>query len=256
MNNLNTNKKSIMRFTIVVLISAIVGASVSYFSKYLNKFTSSISQEELFSVLFYIGLILIFILAIISIGLTIKVKTALKNVTDLSEYSVDCSTNEKLSLAISINSINTVISLSWLVCLVCIPTNPSVTESLVETENLLIKIFIALVVVIFLVIYELYPFSIYNRIYTTKKIDVFSFKSSSELFEKLDEGEKWIVLLASYKVFRLMDILVISLMLISMFISIIFGINVVFTILVLAFILIFSKIVYYTTSRKLEKISD
>lgn len=260
MKNLNTSKKSRTTFIIVLIISMFIGGTIGYLGIYmadigLSSKMNSITPNNLFSIIFYLGLAIILILIIVSFKLRFSIKSELKNLNEPSEYNINDSTSTKLSLYITINSLNAFFSIGWLLCLITIPMQNSLLKSFIN-ENFIVKILISIFLAAFVFLNEIYSLKTYNKIYTNKGIDVLSFKLSSELFQKLDEGEKWITLLAAYKVFTLMSNLILFLMIISMFLSILLDVNVTLTIIILTFILIFNKLAYYLTARKLEKISD
>lgn len=170
MKSSNTSKKSIFTFIIIVLISTLIGGSIGYLSKYSDTSTilGDIDPLKLFSIIFYFGGAIAIILTIISITLNLSVKNSTKNIETLSEYDIDNSTSEKLSLAITINAVNIVFSMACLMCLVDLFIQNDFIEQFIN-ENFVIKLFLFTFIVVLLSIYEMYTLTIYNKIYPNKK---------------------------------------------------------------------------------------
>ncbi|RXZ77800.1 DUF3169 family protein [Paenibacillaceae bacterium] len=93
----------------------------------------------------------------------------------------------------------------------------------------------------------------YNKYNPDRTLDMIAYRGERDLFDKMDEGEKWIVYRAAYRSFKTVNALMLIGILLFLFYSLVFSFSPL-PIIVLAIIWILQKAAYYREVSKLGRL--
>lgn len=120
--------------------------------------------------------------------------------------SLDSPTERSLGRAMIISSFNVILSFTWGALALSLLASTQTVANSSETFNLINLI--AFVIAIFtVVLLQNITIKRYNNYFPDRTLDLHSRNMHQEHFDKLDEGEKWIVYRAAYRSFRAMNVL-------------------------------------------------
>ncbi|WP_128100751.1 DUF3169 family protein [Paenibacillus sp. DCT19] len=136
--------------------------------------------------------------------------------------SLDSPAERSLGRAMIISSFNVILSFTWLALSLSLFASTQTVVNSPETFNL-INLIASGIAIFTVVLLQNITIKRYNTYFPDRTLDINARNMHQEHFNKLDEGEKWIVYRAAYRSFRAMNVLLsigmISMVLYSIFFS-------------------------------------
>ncbi|UQZ36514.1 hypothetical protein C2I18_25055 [Paenibacillus sp. PK3_47] len=210
---------------------------------------------------FYDYDLLFAVLALISVVLTLLTMYGFKKIKGLPEEqehfhdgSIESPRERTLSSLMQNVTYNMIVSYLWLILSFAHALSPG-TRSGDEEIFMLFNMIGGLIFLLLAVFLQHRSFVLYNKQYPDRQMDLrfgSQGKAERELFDKMDEGEQWVVFRSSYAAFKTTSAsLVIGMILFALY-SLFFGFTPV-PMIVLALILIIQQTVYYREAGKYSK---
>jgi hypothetical protein len=199
---MNTKRKFWIKFISALLIGGLIG--------YLS---AEFSLEGIFSeISFYIWFPYDVVLIAFALTSLMFMILTLKNLRQIPKLSVASQEDQELlmnpseaSITSAVMYVNMFVFTGLGLLFLTIPLSAH-TKAGDPFENILfISLIFALVLIVISFILFYIVLRLYNRIYPKRQMDFYSNNPEQSYFTKLDEAEKWIVYMSSYRVFGFMQ---------------------------------------------------
>lgn len=210
--------KKYRNFIITMILSCLVGGLIGAFGhKGVSLNLNFGDNPRLFA--FKIFLMLGIIMLISIFGLIINLKAKFKK-TDLE--NIPNKIDKEINNLLYINSVFVIICFTWM--------GVMISKSFGDIKESYLSI--AVLAVVVSSVLQIISVMIYNKYYPNKKLNMYENNADKNLFDKLDEGEKWIVYSCSYSTFQNMQLVYSIAMVLTIFLSIFTSISILLPIVI------------------------
>ena len=230
--------KKYKNFIIVMIISMVVGGVIGGLSNKITKIDLSFSENinsYLFKAMFVVSLIII-------IYLIITINYIRSNYMKVDLDNIPKAFNRKVSNAILVCTIQSILGLTW---------DAVVINKGFEDGSVYLIIFptIFLILAGFLLSTTMKYFNYLNP---NRKMILYENGAEKKYFDKLDDGEKWVIYNCSYTTINKMQIVFSAALVISIFLSMFINVSIAVPI-VIGVIWIIQNLIYSLEARKYEE---
>ncbi|MGQ8870982.1 DUF3169 family protein [Paenibacillus sp. TSA_86.1] len=207
----SSSKKRRMRLPLYAAGGAVVGfISSAMFTKLPSDMNWTLSVYYDYDLLFALVALVVLVTMIwnsISLARTPSVPPEEDDMDDMQEHHALMSPAERsLGSAMMLSSFSVIASFAWVALALSLYAS---SRDLPKSTNLftLGNLVAACIAVIIVVVLQSVTIKRYNRYFPDRSLDLNSRNMKKDHFEKLDEGEKWIVYRAAYRSFQTMNLL-------------------------------------------------
>ncbi|CAI6082285.1 hypothetical protein PAECIP112173_03506 [Paenibacillus sp. JJ-100] len=209
------SKKKKMRLPIYAACGAVIGfMTSSLFQKMPSDLNWTLSIYYDYDLLFALIALIVLVTTIwnsISLALTPSVRPEVDEADDLDldpdqNHSLITPAERSLGHAMMLSSFGVITAFAWI----------ALAMALYESSNhlshspdyfIIGNLVAACISIILVVTLQYLTIKRYNRYFPDRALDLDSLNTKKDHFEKLDEGEKWIVYRAAYRSFQMMNLL-------------------------------------------------
>ncbi|KNF08290.1 protein of unknown function DUF3169 [Gottschalkia purinilytica] len=228
--------KKRIHFFIVTGIFAFIGGIVGFLSSKYNGLSIPFSKFS-YNLFYKLGIVFFIV--------TILITT--KNLIDIVKYSKSHDKNsevarnieKKLEFTMFTSTSFSILFLGWYGVLI----------SFITTLNNIFHISTGIIIILTGAILQGIVFKYHNKLYPKKAIDPMSLNADKDRFDKLDEGEKWMIYKSSYKTFRVMDFIYSIVLTFIILASMLFSLSSL-SIVIVTLLWISQKLIYFCEARK------
>lgn len=223
---------------IVMIISGLIGGILGGFSKELSKVDLSFGgniNKFLFGV--FLGMSLVIISYLIVTIIYIR-----SNYMKVDLENIPKAIDRKVSNTILLCTIQSIIGLTWDALVI------SKSFEKGELHLVLVPTVFIFIAVLLLTITMKY----YNYLYPNRKMNLFENEAEKKYFDKLDDGEKWVIYNCSYTTFNKMQMVFAAAIVISMVLSMFLSVPIAVP-MVIGTMWIIQNLIYSFESRKYEE---
>lgn len=252
-----SSKKRRMRLPLYAAGGAVVGfissAAITKLPSDLNWTLSVYYDYDLLFALIALVVLVTMIWNSISLARTPSVRPEEDDDADDMEdhHSLMSPAERSLGNAMMLSSFGVIASFAWVALALSLYAS---SRDLPQSSNLftLGNLVAACIAVIIVVVLQSATIKRYNRYFPDRALDLNSRNMKKDHFEKLDEGEKWIVYRAAYRSFQMMNLLLGVGMAVSVLYSILYNF-VAFPIVLLSVIWMINLGVYFRETYRAQK---